>query len=102
MDTDYQVERVHNAQVEHMLQLAQHQNVKIVRQELIHQLEQHRVQNAKQEHQHQQNHQFAQIVLMEHLQKKEQEVVHNVHRLVKVIASRQRDYVKDVPRDMDI
>ena len=96
------MERVHNAQVEHMLQLEQQQNVKIVRQELIQELEQHHVQNARQEHQLQQNHHHAQNVLMEHLRKKVQEVVHNVHRLVKVIASRQQDFVKDVLQDMDI
>ena len=48
------------------------------------------------------SHRNALIVHQERMRKKEHQVVHHAHRHVKVIASKQQDYVKDVPLDMDI
>ena len=99
-DTDYLMERVHNAQVERMLQLEQQQNVKIVLLELIQELEQHHVRNVKQEHQHQQSHHHVQNVQLEHMRKKELRIVCHVHQLVKMVVTKQQDYVEDVHQDL--
>ena len=69
----------------------------------MHQQEYHLVQNVKQEPIQKSEVRYAHHVMMVHMQKKDQEVVHHVHQHVKKeFASKQLVYVMVVKEVMDM